>query len=213
MSVLIVRRSMLRCDRGASAAEFALVLPVFLLFLFGIIDVGRYMWTLNTAEKATQMGARAAVVSNFVPTGLSTKEFGAVLGQGAPITLAEFDRVQCSKSGSTVSCNCPTGYTGPAVCSTLGTPDSTTFNAIVTRMRRIAPAISETNVVINYTNSGLGYAGDPNGADVAPLVTVSACNIVFTPLIFQFFGASFSMPTISATLTMEDGQGAVEHAN
>ncbi len=207
------QRPFLRCNSGASAAEFALVLPLLLLFLLGIIDVGRYMWTLNTAEKATQMGARAAVVSNFVPTGLSTKEYGAVLGQGAPIPLTQFDRVQCSKSGSTVSCNCPTGHTAPAVCSTLGSPDSATFNAIVTRMRAIAPAISESNVRINYVNSGLGYAGDPNGADVAPLVTVSASNIAFTPLIFQFFGASFSMPTISATLTMEDGQGAVAFAN
>lgn len=201
------------CQNGASAAEFALVLPILLLFLFGIIDVGRLMWTLNGAEKATQMGARAAVVSNFVPTGLSDKEFGAVLGQGAPIPPAQFDRVQCSKSGSTVSCNCPTGYTTPVVCSTLGTPDSTTFNAIVTRMRAIAPAIAETDVRITYTNSGLGYAGDPNGADVAPLVTVDAIGIDFTPLLFQFFGASFNLPTISATLTMEDGEGAVTESN
>ena len=209
----VVKQSFRHCESGSSAAEFALVLPVFLLFLLGIIDVGRYVWTLNTAEKATQMGARAAVVSNFVATGLSSKEFGAVLGQGATIPLAQFDKVVCSKSGSTVSCSCPTGHTDPPVCSTLGTPDSTTFNAIVTRMRTIAPAIAEGNVSIGYSNSGLGYAGDPNGADVAPLVTVSVNSLAFTPLIFQFLGASFSMPTITASLTMEDGQGAVENAN
>ena len=48
--------------RASSAAEFALVLPAALLLLFGIIDVGRYAWQLNEYEKATQMGARHAVM-------------------------------------------------------------------------------------------------------------------------------------------------------
>ncbi|WP_246444371.1 TadE family protein [Sphingomonas sediminicola] len=59
--------NILRRDDGATAAEFAMVLPLLILFLFGIIDVGRYMWTLNQVEKATQMGARMAVVTNMVP--------------------------------------------------------------------------------------------------------------------------------------------------
>ena len=44
-----------------------MVLPLLLLFIFGIIDVGRLMWTWNRAEKATQMGARFAVVTDMVP--------------------------------------------------------------------------------------------------------------------------------------------------
>ena len=62
----------LALDRnGATAAEFALVLPLLLFFLFGIIDVGRLMWTFNQAEKATQIGVRAAVVTNVIPTKLN----------------------------------------------------------------------------------------------------------------------------------------------
>jgi TadE-like protein len=204
-----VNRSIYRSNSGAAAAEFALVLPLFLLFLLGIIDVGRFMWALNTAEKATQMGARAAVVSNFVAGGLFDADYSATLGQGVPITTDDFGAASCKMDGGALECNCAT-----EPCPTPLTPVNTaTFDAIVARMSAIAPVIGENNVEIVYANSGLGYAGDPNGADIAPLVTVTASNLTFTPLIFQFFGASFSMPTISATLTMEDGQGAVEHAN
>jgi len=62
---------LVRETRGGSAAEFALVLPLLLIFLFGIIDVGRLMWTWNRAEKATQMGVRYAVVTDPVPEGLN----------------------------------------------------------------------------------------------------------------------------------------------
>ncbi len=58
-----------RDRRGASAAEFALVLPLLLLLLFGIIDAGRFLYETNRAEKATQMGARYAIVTNVIPAG------------------------------------------------------------------------------------------------------------------------------------------------
>ena len=63
---------LLRDRSAASAAEFALVLPLLIVFLLGIIDAGRFMWEYNEAEKATQMGARYAVVADPAATGLST---------------------------------------------------------------------------------------------------------------------------------------------
>ena len=197
-----------KCQQGATAAEFALVLPVALLFLFGIIDVGRLMWTLNSAEKATQMGVRAAVVSTFIPGGLADTNYGVTLGQGADIPATSFGAASCSKATTTVACTCST-----TPCPSLTPINSATFDAIVTRMRGVAPSILANNVVIIYSNSGLGYAGDPNGADVAPLVTVRATGIRFTPLLFQFFGASFSLPAASASMTMEDGDGPVAESN
>src|SRR3546814_1343600 len=59
--------SLARNTRASSAAEFALVLPLLLIFLLGIIDVGRLMWTWNRAEKATQMGVRYAIAADMVP--------------------------------------------------------------------------------------------------------------------------------------------------
>ena len=76
----------LRLDRsGASAVEFALVLPLLLLFLFGIIDAGRYLWEVNKAEKATHYGARMAVVTNVVSPALAATNYVGVGGltQGA----------------------------------------------------------------------------------------------------------------------------------
>ena len=42
------------------------MLPLLILFLFGIIDAGRFLWEINRAEKATQVGARLAVVTDVV---------------------------------------------------------------------------------------------------------------------------------------------------
>ena len=78
-------------------------------------------------------------------------------------------------------------------------------------MRQIAGYVADSNITITYTNSGLGYAGDPNGSDVAPIVTVTAANVTFTPLIFQFFGARTHLPKESASLTLEDATGATSN--
>ena len=49
-------------QRGATAGEFALVLLLFLMFLLGILDFSRMLFTWNAANEATRAGARYAVV-------------------------------------------------------------------------------------------------------------------------------------------------------
>ena len=61
------------------------------------------------------------------------------------------------------------------------TADTPAFNRIADRMDPIAGFVSRSNVTIRYDNSGLGYAGDPNGADVSPIVTVTAAGVPFDP--------------------------------
>ncbi len=51
-----------RGERGAAAVEFALVLPVLLLVIFGIIDFGRMLYTKITLTEAAQAGARAGAI-------------------------------------------------------------------------------------------------------------------------------------------------------
>ena len=188
---------------GAAGAEFAMVLPLLILLLLGTIDAGRYMYTLNQVEKATQMGARMAVVTNMVSTGLANQNYGITLGQGAAIPMSSFGSAQCGSSGGTVSCTCVT-----APCPTLTPVDTAAFNQVADRMILIAGYLTRSDVTIRYDNSGLGYAGDPTGPDVAPIVTVSAVNVRFNPLIGQFFGINLRFPVVSASLTLEDGQGS-----
>jgi len=51
-----------RRSRGASAVEFALIMPLFFLLLFGIVDFGWYFFNQHTIQYATREGARLALV-------------------------------------------------------------------------------------------------------------------------------------------------------
>jgi Flp pilus assembly protein TadG len=51
-----------RCERGSAAVEFALVLPVLLLLIFGIIDFGRMLAAKITLTEAAREGARATAL-------------------------------------------------------------------------------------------------------------------------------------------------------
>src|SRR5690242_5544437 len=107
-------RNLIRDRSGASAAEFAMVLPLLLIFLFGIIDAGRWIWTYNRAEKAAQMGVRMAAVTDPIAPGITTTSYIGVGGltQGDVIPASAFGRITCTGSGSgasvTASCTCTT---------------------------------------------------------------------------------------------------------
>lgn len=194
-------RGLLLDRRAASAAEFALVLPLLMVALFGIIDGGRYFWEVNKAEKATQMGARFAVVTDPVASGLTDEDYVGQYGltQGDVIPASALDPVVCTNSGDcTCTGNCPGDLAR----------DNDAFQDIVDRMKLFKQDITASQVKITYSGSGLGFAGDPNGMEIAPLVTVELDNASFTPLTSMLFGGfAVSLPTFRTTLTAEDSSG------
>jgi len=217
---------LLRDEAGATAAEFALVLPVALLFLFGILDTGRYMWEVNQLEKAAQMGARYAVVTNVVATGLNTADFsgitcsdGSKIGTGSHICPEALGKVTCSAASGTLQCSCEATSVGAASCPALGTADAAQFRRIISRVRRFAPDVSDGQVIVRYQGSGLGFDGDASFstystknnsiplADVSPLVTVEFNKPTFRSLLL--LGGQIALPKINYTLTMEDGDGTI----
>ena len=49
-------------NRGAATVEFALVLVILLLLLFGMLEIGRALFKWNSAAEATRIGARTAAI-------------------------------------------------------------------------------------------------------------------------------------------------------
>ena len=197
-----------RHERGSSAAEFALILPIFILFLLGMIDVGRWVWSFSELEKATQTGARWAVATDMIPSALITYSFATQgnLTQGTVVPKSAFPGVHCAgTSAGTPTCTCKSGGT----CGFSTTGNATAFTTLLTRMQQIQPSIGAANLIVDYDWSGLGFSGDPNGPDVAPIVTVSVQNLRF-PLLF-LLGTDVSMPTSRYSMTLEDGQGTVSN--
>jgi len=61
MNSLFAKRKRSTPRRGAATVETALVLPICLLFLFGILEYGRYIMVLQVTTNAAREGAHYAL--------------------------------------------------------------------------------------------------------------------------------------------------------
>ena len=74
-------------QRSQALIEFALVSPVLLLLLFGVIDIGRAIFYYDTLSHAAREGARTAVrASNQLPTNADVLTTVSRQMLGAPVT-------------------------------------------------------------------------------------------------------------------------------
>ena len=55
--------SLLSDRRGTTAIEYAIILPALLLFLLGILDTGRLLWTYSALYRGAEAAARCAAVN------------------------------------------------------------------------------------------------------------------------------------------------------
>jgi Flp pilus assembly protein TadG len=69
MSKLFRRRPFARAgrSRGQALMEFALVIPIFLLVVVALFDMGRAVFAYNTLTNAAREGARMAIVNQYQP--------------------------------------------------------------------------------------------------------------------------------------------------
>ena len=203
-------RALTRCTRGTTAAEFGLVSMLLMVLLFGVIDAGRYMYDVNRAQKAVQAGARFAVVTDIVASGLQDYTFvSATNPPGTPVGDGQFGSILCNAPGGTVTCAC---VANPCSDEMVGDADTAAFSAIAQRMRHFYGELTDDELSILYEGVGLGYAGNPHGSDVSPMVTVQIAGATFAPATIAVFSDNpVSLPSFRSTMTLEDGLGTVSN--
>jgi hypothetical protein len=65
---MMQQREVGQTRRGATTVEFAVVASLFFLFLFGILEYGRFVFIRHLMDNAAREGARLAVVSTADPS-------------------------------------------------------------------------------------------------------------------------------------------------
>ena len=68
--------------RGASAVEMAFVLPVFLLVVFGVVEIGRGFMTRHLLANAARTGCRVGIVPGKKVSDMTAAVDGAMARQG-----------------------------------------------------------------------------------------------------------------------------------
>lgn len=188
-------RNALKDTAGASLVEFSLLLVLLMTVTFGIVDGGYIMYQFNSAQKATQVGARIAATRAPVVEGLT--DCGVV----PPSTANAGDDCITIPGSTTWSQTCSVSNTG-SPCN------NTQRLAILTEMRRIYPNIRDENLEITFSGTGLGYVG--RGKPV-PAITVTLVGIDYDYVaIGQLlnFGSMFRINTTQSTIIAEDiGEG------
>lgn len=85
------RRAAFQRLRGTVAVEYALILPALLLFVLGLMDTGRLLWTQTTLDRSVQAAARCgAVDTTTCGTTSEINAYAVTQAFGLTITSAAF---------------------------------------------------------------------------------------------------------------------------
>lgn len=85
------RRRLLRDERGAALVEMAMVLPVLMLLIMGIIVYGQWLACANALQQSANEGARASL------SGLSQEERALTARQTVADSLSHYDSIDQRK--------------------------------------------------------------------------------------------------------------------
>lgn len=81
-----------RAQAGAAIVEFAFVAMIFITLLIGVMEFGRWLFTLNAANEATRLGARLAVVCSIADAGFIKNRMHG-MASGVPVANMVIDYV------------------------------------------------------------------------------------------------------------------------
>lgn len=160
-----------RAERhGQSMVEFALVLPIFLLMLFGLVDMGRLVYANTTISQAAREAARVASVQAYWVGNVTD-----------------------------TSCGQPGGPTCPADEAAMRANVATAANGMMTAVGTIASSNLHISCTLASATAPTGnWTSPPNGCSTAAVrqapgsrvsVRVAMTFQPITPLIGQFFNS------------------------
>jgi len=127
-------------ERGAVAAEFAIVLPVLLALVFGTIEFGMIMYGREVVTNATREGARYGIVAGpptITGPQMITQATNYLTGTGINPSRVTFTAPACcGATGTPVTVNAQYRYAWfvPYVATLLSLPSPLIMN-ITTTMR------------------------------------------------------------------------------
>jgi Flp pilus assembly protein TadG len=136
--------------------ESTIVIPIFLLLAMGTIDATYMFYDWALANKAAYMGARRAIVSDPVATGITTFTYTSAAGPYC------FDQTTLAGTGNcpSVSLTTCTGATSGGSCDNATYPfNDTAFTNVFTPMQALFPRLQRQNVTVSYQTNGLGFVG------------------------------------------------------
>jgi Flp pilus assembly protein TadG len=84
-----VLRSLLIDATGSALIQFALILPPFLMMMFGVAEVGRVLWLQNAMHYAVQQAARCAAINTTTCSAANVGSYAAG-ASGANVPAAAF---------------------------------------------------------------------------------------------------------------------------
>ena len=115
------RRARRRGECGASAVEFALILPLLVLLVGAIIDFGFVFSQQITFNNAARDAARAGVVTNLAGSGLSCSTIISQARESAVVGAIGADKVDVAVTvaGANGTCSVPAGSTSVSGASAI----------------------------------------------------------------------------------------------
>lgn len=111
--MLQTARKAAKADGGAAAVEFALILPILVLMLAGIADLGRMVYVRSVLESAARAGVQASFADPSATATIEAAVQTAITASGITnvVTPSASQACECS-NGTAVDCTTGTCATG-----------------------------------------------------------------------------------------------------